>query len=432
MTSSSRFNMDQLRHQARDLVRAHARKDATVCPMLRRLREFTGKTDAEVLARPLKLSQAQYALALAYGYTIWTAMKLASAGKGGTISGAVVTDGEALQITAVDLLAWDSGRECTLFGAMAAALKAAGEPAPYFELMGLGGAAFRFRLCQPGWDYSAVDGQLGYDHASAALRGLGREVTPQWSPSPDPVQRARIRDSLKRGVPALGIDLHVAPEWAVIAGYTSEGHWLCRSYFEGACENPDQPTGTPYVVSDRWPWLSVVIGERQRQTDRVRAFREAVRIAIEIAHQGWFTSGGGSRYISGVEALEVWASDLLTPQRFDPSDTPGLHHHASVNQFMYDSLQDARSAAVAFLRLNSDVCPPARRQSMRKIIRLYTDELTLLGTVREHLPGHPDDRRLTQWNWTPAMRRAQSQALVAARQIEGEAVDEMTRLLPYL
>ena len=70
-------------------------------------------------------------------------------------------------------LAWDSGRECTLFGAMATLLQSIGDQVSYFELMGLSGAAFRLRFASPRWDYSAVDGQLGYDPRHSSRQRFG-------------------------------------------------------------------------------------------------------------------------------------------------------------------------------------------------------------------------------------------------------------------
>jgi hypothetical protein len=70
-----RPDFTQLRHQAKDLLRGHQRKDPAVCDVLRRLRPFASADDAAILAEPLALHEAQYALAMDYGFASWNALK---------------------------------------------------------------------------------------------------------------------------------------------------------------------------------------------------------------------------------------------------------------------------------------------------------------------------------------------------------------------
>ena len=76
-TLPPRPDFTQLKHQAKDLLRAHEHKDAAACAVLRRLRQFSAKnaSDDAILAQPLALHEAQYALAMDYGFTSWNAMK---------------------------------------------------------------------------------------------------------------------------------------------------------------------------------------------------------------------------------------------------------------------------------------------------------------------------------------------------------------------
>ncbi|MBN2310458.1 MAG: hypothetical protein JXR94_15905, partial [Candidatus Hydrogenedentes bacterium] len=64
-------NARQLRNEARDLLKAHQRLDASCCDVLRTLRQFTAKPDRDILAADLRLSQVQFALAMAYGFSTW-------------------------------------------------------------------------------------------------------------------------------------------------------------------------------------------------------------------------------------------------------------------------------------------------------------------------------------------------------------------------
>ncbi len=68
-------SLTQLKHQAKDLVKTHSRGDVTACDTLRLLRSFADAPDAQVLSARITLSQAQFALALSYGFASWDALK---------------------------------------------------------------------------------------------------------------------------------------------------------------------------------------------------------------------------------------------------------------------------------------------------------------------------------------------------------------------
>jgi len=70
-------NLEHLKRQAKDLLKAHQRGDTAVCATMRQLRHLTHAADAEILATPLTLRQAQHALAKAYGFANWADLKAA-------------------------------------------------------------------------------------------------------------------------------------------------------------------------------------------------------------------------------------------------------------------------------------------------------------------------------------------------------------------
>lgn len=73
MTSSvpPKPGIEQLRKQAKDLLKAHKQGQARCCRVLRQLKQFEGKSDADVLAGAVSLVEVQYALALHYGFKSW-------------------------------------------------------------------------------------------------------------------------------------------------------------------------------------------------------------------------------------------------------------------------------------------------------------------------------------------------------------------------
>jgi len=69
-----RPNLEQLRKQAKDLLKAHRKGDASICPILRHLSRFAASSDEDVLKAKVKLSEAQHALAREYGFRNWAAL----------------------------------------------------------------------------------------------------------------------------------------------------------------------------------------------------------------------------------------------------------------------------------------------------------------------------------------------------------------------
>lgn len=77
MTKSlpERPNLTNLKKQAKSLLKAHKAGDPTVCAVLRHLHRFSGMADSEILAAEIVLAEAQFAIAIEYGFKDWAAMK---------------------------------------------------------------------------------------------------------------------------------------------------------------------------------------------------------------------------------------------------------------------------------------------------------------------------------------------------------------------
>ncbi|MEK7474743.1 MAG: hypothetical protein AAB152_03820 [Candidatus Coatesbacteria bacterium] len=68
-------SFEQLKKQAKDVLHAHGRKDASVCAVLRNLNRFKDAADAAILDAELDLHNAQFALAMEYGFKSWGELK---------------------------------------------------------------------------------------------------------------------------------------------------------------------------------------------------------------------------------------------------------------------------------------------------------------------------------------------------------------------
>ncbi|MHB9134595.1 MAG: carbon-nitrogen hydrolase family protein [Armatimonadota bacterium] len=68
-------DLAQLKRQAKELRKAQQAQDPSACPVLRHLRRFADAPEAYILAAPLSLHEAQYALAMEYGFTSWQSLQ---------------------------------------------------------------------------------------------------------------------------------------------------------------------------------------------------------------------------------------------------------------------------------------------------------------------------------------------------------------------
>lgn len=66
-----RPTVEHLKKEAKAIMRAHRARDAAALPALRRLRRFAQATDAEIFTAKIALHEAQFALAMLYGFESW-------------------------------------------------------------------------------------------------------------------------------------------------------------------------------------------------------------------------------------------------------------------------------------------------------------------------------------------------------------------------
>ena len=69
--------LEQVKKQAKELLHSHKSGDPQSCEILKRLKRFSDTSDAEILKTPIALHEAQYAIALLYGFDSWAKMKKA-------------------------------------------------------------------------------------------------------------------------------------------------------------------------------------------------------------------------------------------------------------------------------------------------------------------------------------------------------------------
>lgn len=72
---SSKPDLEQLKRQAKELLKAQQAHDPSVCPILRHLSQFADVPETTMLHTRLSLVEIQYALAMEYGFSSWNALK---------------------------------------------------------------------------------------------------------------------------------------------------------------------------------------------------------------------------------------------------------------------------------------------------------------------------------------------------------------------
>jgi hypothetical protein len=137
MTSQlpSNANLKQLRHRAKDLLKAHKNGNPSCCVILRNLHRFEGKTDQEIGDSDVSLVDVQFAIALEYGFKGWRDMK------------EHVTEASGERAPGqLDMPAPGNEPGNTYARGMSAALSYLGTEMSYDQVMGLSGVAFILQL----------------------------------------------------------------------------------------------------------------------------------------------------------------------------------------------------------------------------------------------------------------------------------------------
>lgn len=72
---SSRPDLDQIKRQAKELLKAQKAGDPSVCDKLRKVQRFANMSNDEILTAKIKLAEAQHAVAKDYGFNTWADLK---------------------------------------------------------------------------------------------------------------------------------------------------------------------------------------------------------------------------------------------------------------------------------------------------------------------------------------------------------------------
>jgi hypothetical protein len=416
-----------LREQAKDLLKAHGRGAADACATLRRLNRFAAADDATILAAEVALHEAQFALAMDYGFASWPALKahVERCARAGAAAGDAGDPAGRRVLTGVPRVGYH--RRLSPFpGCVEAVLEYLGHPVPYDDLMALSGAAFRRFWNRD--DGGNID--LMYLHPEPHRRlfaALG--VAYHHVPRERDALIGAVRNSLAAGRPVIAFGIIGPPEAGLICGCSDDGAvMLGHSYFDFA-RGPD---GGYYELADWFEQMSphslgalIIDGFGPRPAPRATLI-DTLDWAVQLARTP--RRANLPNHVCGLAAYDAWAQALVIDADYPAGDASVLETRAMVHCDQAVMVME-RSHAAAWLRRMVEHAPIAAT-ALRAAAELYgrIGSLDVWRWGAQHY-GTPE----VQQGLAEAATRREIAALVrTAGRLEAEAVGHLEDALRTL
>ncbi len=327
-------------------------------------------------------------------------------------------------IEGVPWLGWGKDRECTFAGALEAALAATEHPCKYSDIMGLTGLAFRVRWYQGDtgkrWcpsspvgefpeEIAAIQKATGWQFRDEVLLGEGNPRMERFAPD--------IVASLDAGKPVLAYEERLNMD--VVYGYEDSGKTLLlRDYFKG-----ESPLMLP--ASQLGPFL-IFLRDHAEPLSPLAALTEALNIAVRNWRRDPLPAEKG-KYWYGDAALSTWIEDLGQVDELTEKERELLFF---VSWWNFDSLFDARLAAVSFLQESAAVLKGESHEALKRAATLYQQEVNLLGSVFTEKNAFlgPWSGKSTK-DWSADVQQSERGILVKAQKIEMDAIAETEKVV---
>ena len=362
-TLPERPSIDQLRKQAKDILRAHRARDAAACAVLRRIARLRELPDAELLLTPVSLSDAQFALAMDYGLPTWAELKFqVELLRGERTLGAVQKEGLRTSIAGLPAIGFERSGRCSYAGAVSAALSVTRQPYTYDQVMAYSGLAFRVRWFsgteRPDFCPSSAIGEFPPEmDAVSAATGWQQHYDVQLDRAAVDTGELlpRITASIERGVPVLGYPSQSQRDLGLLFGYEGADpmQLLWLDYKSGAeLALPAEALGGLLIFLDR---QGLAPDPRRSLMNALASDNWRCRLRPAPSRDG--------AYHYGSQAIEVWCRDLERAGGYAPDVQRKL---CFVSWFCFAALMDARSAATTFLNtvaedFEGEIAAPMRR-----------------------------------------------------------------------
>jgi len=414
-------SLTQLKHQAKDIHKAHKARDASCCDVLKKLKRFADASDADILAAEVPLKQVQFALAMHYGFASWAELKSHIGSAAPEPSGGVQREGHKVWIEGVPDgrfdIHWDM-----LTRAMETLLTYRGENVTRSKLLAYSGDAFNLchgshwqgvaYLCIPtdpvgnlarayGYEYECVHDGWNFQVMKPLQRPGRLELTRKTLErvyaeidAGRPVLVGGTEDHCGSWTLAVGYDRkspslchigengqHLPPyRWSPVRGVAPGsidehfGHWngryrgTIRENFVGCWQ--DNPT---YLIKAK---TSAAATLRDRD---LRALQLAVEIHAASKHSIGFW--GPVDYFFGAEAYRQWARELGEldyPADLEKPRPEGAYDWYEMGNMdmQVDQIVVGRTAAAEFCQAAASRLPKGR-EDMLAAAALYRQEVDI-------------------------------------------------------
>ena len=350
-------NLEHLKNQAKALHKAHRRRDPEVCAVLRHVHRFRDASDDKILSADVPLTEAQFALAMEYGFVGWQELRKAVLNLKPTADHVPEARGDAM-ILPNPLPGVGAGNR--LAAACSMALTYVGATADYETVAGDLGTAFILQADAHHKPFNTNVKQLDIgwwplDPWGAMLRldFLGKvfgvpmrqlpTVMAEYKADPAGHYRkhheAEVIGSMLAGRPVVTI----VRDTCVVFGWDGGnppllGQLVCSCDLE-------------LSRLEAFPWVVVVLGQPGEPMDRRQADAEALDFAIRLGRDEVDLSDRPGKS-TGRRSWELWAGQLADAELCSPH-----FYHANV----VGHLQQNRKTAAVYLRsMSQRHGPPAR------------------------------------------------------------------------
>ncbi|MCP4631708.1 MAG: hypothetical protein GY855_02195 [candidate division Zixibacteria bacterium] len=424
-------NLNQLKNQAKDLLKAHQNGESAVCDKLRLLNRFSKKSDSEIFVSKLALNEAQFAIALDYRFSSWDALKKHVEATSPVTNAAIKEENGKVWIDGIPKLMWGKSGECTFAGALSSALSVTKHPCSYDDIMGFTGLAFRFRWYRrtdvPGWCPSSPVGEFP-DEVATTSKATGwkfRDVFRMGIVEPHMEQFAEeVIASIDNGIPVLGVPENL--DIAIIYGYQRNGddiNFIWNGYHWNEPHILNQTKTGPFII---------FLEEHTQPEEKKKSFIESLSTPNWRRKSLPAQEGQGKEHIYhyGDNALKTWIDDISQADKFTKEQAENLFF---VGWWCFDILCDARDSAAKYLNEHAQIFDVEIKSTLQKAASIYgVQSKMMMETFETH------NTFLGPWSgkkfddWTPEVRKREVELLKEIRRMDNEAIAEIDRAVKLI
>lgn len=367
------------------------------------------------------LSQAQYEIALRYGFASWP--RLVAYFQPAAPRDRVRREHGRVSLDGVPALRWGPSPEPTYIGVMDAAFCGGDRPLDVNTMMGDSGLAFRLRWArgvdEDRWCGSSPVGEWP-DERDTLGRATGYRF--DWS-FPDekadkPIER--MVEEIEAGRPILAYGKRF--DMAVVYGYEDAGQTLVLSDYWS--------DGRPVVMpADQIKGVAAWLLETTDPLPRRDAVLAGLRLAVKRWNQGTEDTPytPTTRYHYGPRAYREWIADLGRADTLTDEQRGNLYF---LNGWNYSALHiTRRDHAAAYLRQNARHLPEAARGHADAAAAVYEQAAAYLGRwdPADARFGYVKEKPVA--SWTPEVRASEIGWLNGLAALDAAAMGHLERAL---